>query len=47
MNEYIIKRLCTILDTGVDNIVPSIKKIMKDVEAQKNEIKKLKEKLGD
>jgi len=46
MDDYIIKRLSKILDTDVDNIVPSIKKIMKDIEAQKIEIKKLKDKLG-
>ena len=46
MNEIeIVKKMSEMLKTDIDHIIPSLEKIIKDIEIQKNEMKKLKERM--
>lgn len=46
MNKVeIVKKLCEILETSVDGLVPKLKKLKDDIEEQEKEIKKLKKKI--
>lgn len=42
----LVKKMCEILNTDIDHLIPSIEKMIREVENQEKEIKKLKERLG-
>ena len=41
----IVKDLSVILETDINNIIPSVKKLKEAIQKQEDEIKKLKEKM--